>query len=293
MKRPDVRLLVLGIASVAIVTASCVPVQKPARLVPLRLYSIGDSITRAFDAWLIGDNQSVSWSNGYYGSWEQFLGAPNVNSHNQRISAKYGSSGRRNVMKAQNGARWDDAFSQAQGVVAEQPNYVTIMLGGNDVCRDSIGDLPTDQEIHDHVENTLAFLDANLPAGSTIMVVGIPDIKRLHDVAIEEKGALGISCETIWQTTALGFPCGSMLSPDNSEADRLYVQSRNFAYNDIIELHVTTWNNRSARHYYHFMDAESVAFTGDDISSIDCFHPSGRGERLISTLSWTQGPFAP
>lgn len=294
MSRSQVRLLLLSLAVFGLAHASCVPpVSKPPRLVPSRLYSIGDSITRAFDAWLIADNLAVSWSNGYHGSWEQFLGVPNVNAHNQRITAKYGSSGRRNVIRAANGARWDDALGQAQNVVAEQPTYVTIMLGGNDVCRDEIADLPTDAEIRGHVESTLAFLDQNLPAGATVVVVGIPDIKRLHDVAIAEKGVLGINCSTIWQTTALGFPCGSMLSPDNSEADRLYVQSRNFAYNDVIALEVARMQAGSPRVHYHFMDAEAVAFTGDDISSIDCFHPSGDGEALISSLSWAQGPFAP
>jgi lysophospholipase L1-like esterase len=294
MSRRTARLLTLAVGTAALGQLSCLPpVAKPPRLAPLRLYSIGDSITRAFDAWFIADNLAVSWSNGYHGFWEDLLGVPNVNAHNQRISAKYGSGGRRNVMEAENGADWGDALGQASGVVGEQPTYVTIMLGGNDVCQDSIADLPTDAEIRSQVQGTLDFLDQQLPAGATVMVIGIPDIKRLYDVALDEKGVLGIDCEAIWLTTALGFPCGSMLSPDNEEADRLYVQGRNFAYNDIVSLEVARKAASSTRVHYHFLDAESVPFTGDDISSIDCFHPSDEGEELISALSWAQGPFAP
>jgi lysophospholipase L1-like esterase len=280
----------LVVLAALLMGAPCRP-SKPARLAPKRLYSIGDSITRAFDAWAPGDNLPVSWVNGYHGFLEELLGVPDVWSHNQRITAAYGSSGRRNVTAAENGARWDDALDQAQGVLAEAPTYVTIMLGGNDVCRDEIEDLPSDAEIQGHVHETLAFLDTALPGGATVLVIGIPDIKRLHDVGLYEKGLLGIDCELIWETTALGFPCGSMLSPDNSEADRLYVQSRNFAYNDIIEIETRLAHAVSSRVYFHYLDAESVAFTGDHISSIDCFHPSDEGQELIAELAWEMGPF--
>ena len=84
-----------------------------------------------------------------------------------------------------------------------------------------------------------------------------------------------------------------MLSPTNSEADRLFVQSMNFAYNDAIFTAVASRNTSSRRAYYHFVDTESVPFTGDDISSIDCFHPSAAGQALISDVTWSAGPFGP
>jgi lysophospholipase L1-like esterase len=288
------RFLTLGLVVLAtLLSAPRCGRGKPPRLDPIRLYSIGDSITRAFDAYGIGDNVAVSWVNGFHGFWEELFGVPDIYSQSQRITDVYGSAGRSNVIAAQNGARWDDALNQAQDVVSEDPTYVTIMLGGNDVCRDSIGQLPSDAEIQGHVQATLDFLDLTLSAGATVLVVGIPDVKLLYDVALAEKGLLGISCEDIWTTTALGFPCGSMLSPSNTEADRLFVQSRNFAYNDVIEIEVSVKNATSRRVYYHFLDAESVAFTGDHISSIDCFHPSAEGQELLSELTWSQGPFGP
>jgi lysophospholipase L1-like esterase len=282
------RLLLLGWAA----GASCLPAApKPARLTPLRLYSIGDSITTAFDAWAPADNPALSWVNGFHGAWEEFFDVPDIQSQNQRITAAYGSSGRKNVSAAENGARWDDALDQAQGVITRAPSYVTILLGGNDVCQDSIDDLPSVAELQGHVRATLDFLDLSLPAGATVVVAGIPDLKRLHDVAIVEKGLLGIDCEAIWATTALGFPCGSMLSSDNSESDRLFVQSLNFAYNDTIRTAVNAKNASSRRVYYQFVDLEPVPYTGEHISSIDCFHPSADGQQLLSALIWNAGPF--
>ncbi len=284
------QLLLLGWAA----GASCLSSpQKPPRLEPLRLYAIGDSITTAFDAWAPGDNDAVSWVNGFHGPFEEFFGVPDVQSHNQRITAAFASSGRRNVSAAENGARWNDALDQAAGVANEAPTYVTIALGGNDVCRDAIGDLPPVDQIAGHVRSTLDFLDLTLPAGATVVVVSIPDVKRLHDVALEEKGLIGIHCHDIWETTALGFPCGSMLSPDNSESDRLFVQARNFAYNDAIRDAVQVKRNTSRRVYYHFVDIETMPFEGDDISSIDCFHPSDEGQALLSEVVWNAGPFGP
>jgi hypothetical protein len=198
------------------------------------------------------------------------------------------------VIGAANGARWDDALSQAQNGIGGAPTYVTVMLGGNDVCRDTILDLPSGEEIQAHVASALAYLDQNLPAGASVVVVGIPDIKRLYDVAISGEGGFGlIDCSAIWQTTALGFPCGSMLSPDNTEADRLYAQSQNELYNGIIELEVRNKKKLSTRVHYTFLPAATTAFSADDISSIDCFHPSGQGEALLSTMTWNSGPFGP
>ncbi len=284
-------LLALGI-SLALLGSHCGP-HKPPRLNPLRLYAMGDSITTGFDSWFVGNNSAVSWVNGFHGFWESLLGIPDVNSVNQRITARFGSSGRTNVRAAQNGARWDAALSQAASVVGETPHLVTVMLGGNDVCRDSIADLPTAAEIQGHVRTTLDWLDAQLPAGATVQVIGIPDVKRLHDVARDEKGLLGIDCEAIWSTVDLGFPCGSMLDPANSEQDRLAVQAMNLLYNDVIQQEVVLKNAASTRVYFKFSDAESVQFTGDDVSSIDCFHPSAQGQELIAFYAWTDGPFGP
>ena len=132
----------------------------------------------------------------------------------------------------------------------------------------------------------------NLPNGATVQVVAIPDVKRLSDIG-QDKTALGIvDCEVLWALTVLGFPCGSMLSPFNSEADRLYVQSRNAGYNAILES-VTV--EKAAQNPGKVISYTDVTFTEpfleEDISNIDCFHPSWRGERTLSREIWNQGPF--
>jgi hypothetical protein len=75
--------------------------------------------------------------NGYYGFWERLLGLPNVNAHNQRITAQFGGSNRRNWIAARDGARMRDMVAQAAPAADLQPTYATVLLGGNDVCRDA------------------------------------------------------------------------------------------------------------------------------------------------------------
>jgi lysophospholipase L1-like esterase len=262
----------------------------PGQAQPKRLYSNGDSITRAFDANVPADNLNNSWVNGYFGFWEQLFGLPNVKAHNQRITANFGSSGRTNVIAAVNGARIDDLAAQASGAAGRGVTYATVMLGGNDVCRDSIADLPTDAQIDADFRAGMANLLAQLPSNATIQVVGIPNIKRLYDVG-KNKSALGIAdCEVLWAATVLGFPCGSMLSPFNSEADRLYVQSRNVGYNTILR-NVTLQLDAANPEFLFYADAYSFNFVENEISNIDCFHPSWRGQRTLSREIWNQGPF--
>jgi len=264
---------------------------QPGQLSPKKLYSNGDSITRAFDSDFPGDNLNVSWVNGYYGFWEWLLGLPNVKSHNQRISANFGSSGRKNYIAAVNGARIDDLASQASGAAGKGITYSTVLLGGNDVCRDSIADLPTDAEFEASLRAGLNTLVGNLPSGATVYVVGIPDVKRLYDIG-QDKTALGIvDCEVLWALTVLGFPCGSMLSPFNSEADRLYVRSRNIGYNNILASVAAEYNAPPTRFVSYTNVSFTYPFAESDISNIDCFHPSWQGQKVLSRETWNAGPF--
>ncbi len=265
---------------------------QPGQSEPKRLYSIGDSITRAFDADLIADQLHLSWVNGYHGFWEELLNLPDINAHNQRITNQWGSGGRENWIAAENGARVDDMASQASGLAGKNANYVTVMLGGNDVCRDEIADLPTNAEFEANVRAGFDTLLSHIGPGASVLVSAIPDVKQLYDIG-QDKTILGIvNCETLWELTVLGFPCGSMLSSENSEADRLYVQSRNVGYNDILA-QVTV--EKAAQNPDKFIRYSSVVFDEQflesDISDLDCFHPSWRGQKRISEGLWLDGPF--
>jgi lysophospholipase L1-like esterase len=262
---------------------------EPGQSAPKRLYSHGDSITRGFNANFPLENLNLSWVNGYYGFWERLFGLPNVKSHNQRITANFGASDRRNWTAAQNGAELDDFLAQASGVAGKNVTYATVLLGANDICQISITNPPTDAEVEAEFRAGMDTLLNNLPSGATVQVVAVPDVTRLYDVGLD-KTALGIvDCPLVW---ALTNPCQSVLSADVSDLERQFIRSRIIRYNEILDA-VTA--EKAVQHANKFISFTNVSFTfpfgASAVSDIDCFHPSWRGERVLSRETWNAGPF--
>lgn len=266
---------------------------------PKRLSSVGDSITEAINAEefnpfvFITPNHWASWANGYRGFWEWLLGRTNVNSHNQRITSKYGSSGRKNYMEALSGADSFDLGPQMTASVSRAADYVTVFMGHNDVCQNNFADIPTDAEFEANVRAGFEQLRTGLPNGATVYTAGIVDIYKLWQLGPQLSGALGISCEVIWAATLLEiYPCSTMLSPTNSEADRQYTRSRNAAFNAILADLVAEYDAADTHHYWEFTDLTSTtSFVPSEVSPFDCFHPSAQGQKRLAAETWAAGPF--
>lgn len=272
---------------------------KDPQRVPRRLSSVGDSITEAINAEEynlfnpINPNHWASWVNGYRGFWEWLLGRTNVNSHNQRITSAFGRSGRKNYMQAVSGADSFDVPPQTSQSVLNAADYVTIFMGHNDVCQSDFASIPSDAQFEANVRAGLDNLRSGLPNGATIYVLGLVDIYKLYQLG-DELTSLGIlDCKVVWATSLLGiFPCATMLSPLNSEADRQYTRSRNIAFNQILEDLVAEYNASDSHHYYEYTDeAFEYEFAPSQVSGFDCFHPSAAGQKELARVSWQVGPF--
>lgn len=266
---------------------------QPGQSEPKRLYSIGDSITRAFDAFLPFDNKNLSWVNGYYGFWQQILGMPNVNSHYQRIQNAFGASGTENMMAAVSGARMDQFTNMAMGVAWRNIDYTTVLLGANDVCVDSPAALPSDAQFEHNFRSGMDQLVNYLPNGSTVLVASIPDVEQVYQAGLN-KTALGVvNCKAIW---SLANICQSVLADTNTEADRQYVKSRNAGYNAILQNVSAEYQNQATASgkqlFIDYNNASGSQFTHVDVSNIDCFHPSEIGQHRISQETWRNGPFS-
>jgi len=292
--------LALALAIIGLLIAEAADA-KPARRTPKRLSSTGDSITEAINAEefnpfiFITPNHWASWANGYRGFWEILLGRTNVNSHNQRITTKYGSSNRKNYMEALSGADSYDLDAQMGQSVAHTADYVTMFMGHNDVCQGSFSSIPTNAQFEANVRAGLNRLKTGLPAGATVYVLGIVDIYKLWQLG-DQLTAFGIlDCRLIWATSLLNiFPCATMLSPINSEADRQYTRSRNVAFNTILQNLANEYNTTDANHYYQYTNETfNYTFASNQVSPFDCFHPSARGQKDLAAVSWTIGPFGP
>ena len=292
--------IALAIGIVALLMAEAADA-KPARRTPKRLSSTGDSITEAINAEefnpfiFITPNHWASYANGYRGFWEILLGRTNVNSYNQRITTKYGSSGRANYMEALSGADSYDLYAQMGQSVSHTADYVTMFMGHNDVCQGSFSSIPTDAQFEANVRAGLNRLKTGLPAGATVNVLGIVDIYKLWQLG-DQLTAFGIlDCRVIWAASLLNiFPCATMLSPINSEADRQYTRSRNIAFNNKLISLVNEYNTTDANHYYQYgSDTANYTFVSNQVSPFDCFHPSAKGQKDLAAVTWASGPFGP
>ncbi|MGB4547754.1 MAG: SGNH/GDSL hydrolase family protein [Syntrophales bacterium] len=284
----------LVIISLLLATPEVFGESKANQLKPKRLSSIGDSMTEAIDAELPAANHWASWANGYHGFWEWLLGLTDVCSHNQRITKNFGSSGRANYMEAKSGADMETDFvGQTLRSVSRTPTYVTVLMGHNDVCGDTFADIPTDAVFEAKFREGLTHLRNGLPKGATIYVVGIVDIYRLREAAGDKK-ALGIvDCKVLWATSLLRlFPCGTMLNPLLTEAQRQYTRDRNMGFNAILKRVTEKYNADDPDHHYVYTDAVfNFKFGEFHVSDIDCFHPSAPGQKELSEITWTNGPF--
>jgi lysophospholipase L1-like esterase len=196
-------------------------------------------------------------------------------------------------MEAVSGADSFDIAPQMSQSGNHAADYVTLLMGHNDVCQDDFSQIPSDAQFEANVRAGFDQLQAGLPNGATVYTLALVDIYKLWELGPQLSGFLGISCQAIWATTLVGaFPCGTMLNPLNSEADRQYARSRNIAFNGILEDLVAEYDANDPHHYWEFSDMTfDTEFTPSEVSPFDCFHPSAKGQKRLAGESWNAGPF--
>ncbi|MET8180407.1 SGNH/GDSL hydrolase family protein [Streptomyces sp. NPDC005336] len=228
---------------------------------PDSIASVGDSITRGFDACsVLSDCPSVSWSTG-----------TRVNSLAQRLR-----SGPRSWNFAKTGAVVADLPGQMEAAAARKPKLLTVMIGANDACRDSVADMtPTDQ-FRTTFHSALTRLRRDLPK-TQVYVASVPDLKRLWS-----EGRKNVFGKQIWK---LGI-CPSMLKDSDaldaaSNDRRQQVADRVDAYNKVLKDvcdQDPLCRYDPAVHNYRFATSE--------LSKWDWFHPSKAGQRQLAAMAY-------
>jgi lysophospholipase L1-like esterase len=254
--------IVLGLASAA-----------DAATPPNSMASLGDSITRGFDAcgWYV-DCTSRSWSTGDYST---------VNSHYLRIRAVNPAINGHNLNDARTGAVAADLLGQAQTAVSQQVQYVTVLMGANDACKDTESQMTSPTTFRAQVDAGLNALNAGLP-NALILVVSIPDLKRLWYVAKNDWRA-----RSAW---ALAGICQTMLKNPTSTAQadedrRNRVRQRVIDFNGQLQqscaLHINCRYDGGAVFGY--------PFTFSMLSPWDYFHPGTSGQAVLAQVSNAAG----
>ncbi|WP_274557946.1 SGNH/GDSL hydrolase family protein [Streptomyces spiramyceticus] len=235
---------------------------------PESIAAVGDSITRGFDACtVLADCPEVSWATGT---------DKEVRSVAWRLLGGTAAAGR-SWNHAKSGARIADLPEQMTQAVAQKPELVTVMVGANDACRDSVSHMTSVADFRTYFETSLKKLRSELPK-SQVYVSSVPDLKRLWS---EGRGnALG---KQIWK---LGI-CQSMLGDadamDTAAVTRRdSVQERVVAYNKVLKDVCA----KDARCRYDGGAVFDYRFSGEQLSHWDWFHPSKNGQERLAEIAY-------
>jgi PKD repeat protein len=237
---------------------------------PGSIAAVGDSITQAASTGgsLGADYPQNSWSTGTNST---------VNSHYLRLLALNSAISGRNYNRSVSGAKMADLNGQMQTVVGLQPDYLTVLIGGNDLCTDTVGTMTSVSAFRSQFETAMATLSAGSP-DTDVYVSSIPNVYHLWELFKGNWWA-----RFIWSA---GNICQSLLANPTSttEADvarRAQVAQRNVDFNtQLAEVCAAAAHCR--------WDGNAVyntVFTTSDASG-DYFHPSISGQAKLAAVSW-------
>jgi lysophospholipase L1-like esterase len=277
-------------------------------------FNIGDSIGEgeaADDDIGVAHHETV-WSTGYtqditYSINERFedIDPDCYNENNGLWDGTYN--------KAVSGDTMADFYEQAIQVVAEADavggaGLITIFLGNNDVCADSL-DAMTDLEQfeHDYTEGLEILAGAESTKNAEIHVYGIPSIYWLW---IAKKSSWW--CRTVWAGGDICLAllldsnnddCESIASRDNPDNNypsdgpnclrrkifhRRIRDDYNTKLRDVLQGYINTGRLPNAC----YIDIFDIKFEGSHINSGDCFHPSYAGHKLLAEEAWCRSPWS-
>ena len=265
------RGLLLAVAVVALCLAPAAAADIAHVGYPSSIASTGDSITRAFNtcSFPFIDCPQNSWSTGSSSA---------VNSHYRRILAANPAIAGRNFNDAKTGARMNALGGQVGAAVSQSVEYVTILMGANDVCTSSVSTMTPTATLEAQLQSAMATLSSGLP-NTRIFVVSIPNVYHLWQILHTNFGAV--------LTWTIGGICQSLLANpmSNAPADvarRQQVYNRTVADNAALE-------RVCARFIHCRFDgnaAFNLSFVPSDVSTRDYFHPSVAGQAKAAAATW-------
>jgi lysophospholipase L1-like esterase len=237
---------------------------------PTSIAAVGDSITQAASTGgsLGTDYPQNSWSTGTNAT---------VNSHYLRLLALSSAISGRNYNRSVSGAKMVDLNAQMQGVVGLQPDYLTVLIGGNDLCTDTAAGMTSVSAFRSQFQTAMATLAAGSP-NTNVYVSSIPNVYHLWELF---KG--NFWARFIW---SVGNICQSLLANPTSTnatdvARRAAVAQRNVDFNTQLAEVCTA----SAHCRWDGNAAYNTVFTTSDASG-DYFHPSISGQAKLAAVSW-------
>jgi lysophospholipase L1-like esterase len=278
--------------------------------VPLNQFNIGDSIGEgeAANGTIGAANHQAVWSTGYDGG-------DVVNSLNERFEARDAAGYLENnsirdsaINQAVSGAVMADFANQANAVVASMDSIepgaadmVSILLGNNDVCADSLAAM-TDPVLFEQQYRAGLDVLANspIPESVNLLVSGVPAIYWLWDAK-----RTNLWCRVFaWpfvpcQNLLAGAADDCVSSASAQDPDVIYPgdgancqRRKQFhalirdVYNPMLSGVLAEYQGNGMLLNAEYVDIYDVRFESEHVNGGDCFHPSKAGHALMSGQQW-------
>jgi len=231
--------------------------------------SAGDSITRGFDATLfpclLADCPQYSWATGT---------STSVSSHWLRIRGTRSASAVQATNVAKTGAKML-ALGGQLGAVPTTAQYVTVLMGANDVCTANEGAMTPTDTFRQQFSDALAAFYKTHPS-AYVFVASIPNVYQLWATLHTNRSAA-----SAWRTFDI---CQSMLSTANDEPTRQRVLQREVDFNSALAS--VCGSVAGGRCLFDNNAVFNYAFQPREVSTVDYFHPSITGQATLAALTW-------
>ncbi len=245
----------------------------PALPLPAVMAAVGDSITQAASSngTLGADAPENSWSTGTNST---------VDSHYLRLLALGASIAGHNNNRSVSGAKVGGLDAQMAGVATLHPDYLTVLIGGNDLCTDTVAQMTSVADFEAQLRTAMTTLTAASPT-TYVYVLSIPDVYQLWSLFHTSWWA-----RVVW---SVGGICQSLLAnPTSTQAAdvqrRAAVRQRNLDYNAKLAAVCSTFTHCRFDNNTVF----NTQFAKSDVSG-DYFHPSIAGQAKLAAATWTAG----
>ena len=240
----------------------------PVAPLPTIMAAAGDSITRGYDAasgCLLTDCPQYSWATGTVAS---------VNSQLNRIIKAPKTATAINVAKT--GAKMVDLDGQLTAAAAGNADYVTILLGANDLCTPTTATMTPVATFTSQFQTAMTKFTTAKP-NAYVYVSSIPNVSKLYSLFSTNLGA-----KLVWST---GKVCQSLLASNGTAAQRTQVATQETAFNNALKTVCATFSHC----LYDNGATYAVNFVAADVSTIDYFHPSPAGQAKLAAATWASG----
>jgi lysophospholipase L1-like esterase len=199
-----------------------------------------------------------------------------VYSHYRRLLTAAPQLAGNNHNDARSGAKMADLDGQLSAAATQKAEYVTILMGANDVCTSSISTMTPTATFENQFRTALGAFTAARPH-ARVFVSSIPDIYRLWFLLHTNWLAVAT-----WKTFGI---CQSMLSTSNTEQQRQQVAAQEAADNAALQRVCSAFTQCRWDGYATY----STAFSAQDVSTVDYYHPSVTGQNHLAAVTWAAG----